>query len=141
LAIALAVTGFLNDPLRLVAPLLLILIVVMAGWTALVNRGAARTVAAGLSIVALVVLVVMLILGSPVRLALLVGLVLISIAAARVALGHDLAHSRAAVQSVGPARHGVLIMSRRRSAAAARRCGSAPFPARYGSARRSMRPA
>jgi hypothetical protein len=41
LAIALAVAGFLDDPLRLVASLLLILIVVMAGWTALV-RGVAR---------------------------------------------------------------------------------------------------
>ena len=62
---------------------------------------------------ALVALVVLLVLGSPVRLALLVGLVLISTAAARVALGHDLAHGRAEVQSVGPAHRGVLIMNRR----------------------------
>src|SRR6478672_8138090 len=103
LAIALAVAGFLNDPLRLVGSLLLVLIVVMAGWTALVNRGAARGVAAGVAIVALIVLVVLLVFGSPVRLALLVGLVLISTAAARLALGHDLAHGRAEVQSVGPA--------------------------------------
>src|SRR5207344_2735604 len=47
-----------------------------------------------------------------VRLALLVGLVLISTAAARVALGHDLAHQDTAVQSVGPARRGVLIINR-----------------------------
>ena len=112
LAIALAVAGFLDDPLRLVGSLLLILIVVTAGWTALVNRGTARTVAAGISIVALLVLVVMLVFGSPVRLALLVGLVLISTAAARVALGHDLAHGRAEAESVGPAHRGVLIMNR-----------------------------
>ncbi len=112
LAIALAVAGFLDDPLRLVVSLLLILAMVMAGWTALVNRGAARAVAAGVSIVALVALVVLLVLGSPVRLALLVGLVLISTAAARVALGHDLAHRHAGVQSVGPAHRGVLIMNR-----------------------------
>ena len=80
--------------------------------TALVNRGTARTVAAGIAIVALLVLVVMLVFGSPVRLALLVGLVLISTAAARVALGHDLAHGRAEAESVGPANRGVLIMNR-----------------------------
>ena len=112
LAIALAAAGFLDDPLRLVGSLVLILIVVTAGWTALVNRGTARAVAAGISIVALLVLVGLLVFGSPVRLALLVGLVLISTAAARVALGHDLAHGHAEAESVGPAHRGVLIMNR-----------------------------
>jgi len=41
-AIATAVVGFLNDPLRLVVSLLLIIVLVMAGWTALVHRRTQR---------------------------------------------------------------------------------------------------
>lgn len=112
LASAIAIAGFLGDPLRLVVSLLLIIVVVTAGWTALVNRGATRAVAAGGSVVALIALVALLVLGSPLRLALLVVLVLLSTAAARVALGHDLAHGPAGARSVGPAHRGVLIMNR-----------------------------
>ncbi|MDT7554687.1 MAG: hypothetical protein QOI16_3223 [Pseudonocardiales bacterium] len=112
LAIAVAIAGFLDDPLRLVVSLLLIIVMVMAGWTALVNRGATRAVAAGVAVVALIALVALLVFGSPLRLVLLVVLVLLSTAAARVALGHDLAHGYAGVQSVGPAHGGVLIMNR-----------------------------
>jgi hypothetical protein len=106
LAIVLAVANFLNDPVRLPVALLLILTVVMAGWTALVHRGATRAVATTVAVVALLGLIVLLISGSPLRLAILVGLVLLSMAAARVALGPDMADAPAGVRNVGAADHG-----------------------------------
>ncbi|MDN5747734.1 MAG: diacylglycerol kinase, partial [Pseudonocardia sp.] len=50
--------------------------------------------------------------GTPLRAAILIGLVLVSTAAARVALGRDLADAPAGLREVGPASHGVLIMNR-----------------------------
>jgi hypothetical protein len=54
----------------------------------------------------------LLVFGSPLRLAVLVGLVLLSTAAAGVALGRDMADVPYGVRTVGPASHGILIMTR-----------------------------
>lgn len=112
LAISLAVIGFLDDPVRLPVAVVLVTVVAMAGWTALVNRGAARVVAAVTAGAALLGLVVLLLTGTPLRAAGLIGLVLVSTAAARVALGSDLAAAPAGMRAVGPATRGVLIMNR-----------------------------
>jgi diacylglycerol kinase family enzyme len=111
-ALALAIASFLGDPLRLVLMLLVVLIAVVAGWTALVHHGGQRIAAATVAVLALVAMVVLLITGSPLRLVLLVVLVLGAVAAARVALAHDLAAAPGEARSVGPAQHGVLIMNR-----------------------------
>jgi len=112
LALALALVGFLHDPVRLPLAVLLILGAVMAGWTALVHRGAARAIAAAATVVAVLGLGGLLVFGSPLRLAVLVGLVLLSTAAARMALGRDIADTPYGVRNVGPASHGILIMNR-----------------------------
>ncbi|GAY10028.1 diacylglycerol kinase family protein [Pseudonocardia sp. N23] len=111
-AIAIAVSGFLQEPVRLVGALLLLLASLTAGWTALVHRGAVRVVTSVVTVAALAGLVVLLVSGSPVRLALLVVLVLLSLAAARVAVGHDMADAPPGIREVGPAAHGVLVMNR-----------------------------
>jgi diacylglycerol kinase family enzyme len=97
----------------LVLTLGLVALAVVAAWTALVHRGTRRVVAAVVAVVALAG-AVLLLLGatSIVRIALLVALVVASAVAARVALGHDLAPERPGV-TVGPARHGVLLMNPR----------------------------
>ncbi|QJY47969.1 diacylglycerol/lipid kinase family protein [Pseudonocardia broussonetiae] len=112
LAITLAVVGFLDDPVRLLVAVVLVTVVAMAGWTALVNRGTPRVIAAVAAGAALLGLVVLLLTGTPLRAAGLIGLVLVSTAAARVALGHDMATAPAGMREVGPAAHGVLIMNR-----------------------------
>jgi diacylglycerol kinase family enzyme len=109
-AVAVAAATLLQDPGRLLLALLLVVIAVVAGWTALVNRGGRRVAATALAGLALVGMVVLLI-GSVLQLVVLVGLVLLSTATARAALGHDLAHAPAGARSVGPARRGVLLMN------------------------------
>src|SRR5439155_6822030 len=109
-ALVVAAVTFLQDPGRLLLALLLVVVAVVAGWTALVNRGGRRIVTAAVAGLALAGLVVLLI-GSVLQLAVAVGLVLLSTAAARVALGHDLAHAPGGARSVGPARRGVLLMN------------------------------
>jgi len=111
-AIVVAVLGFLDQPVRLPVALVLIVVAVTAGWTALVHRGAVRALTAAAAVAALLVLALFLVLGTPLRLAVLVGLVLSSLAAARVALGHDLAEAPTGLRDVGPAERGVLIMNR-----------------------------
>jgi diacylglycerol kinase family enzyme len=111
-AVALAATGFLQDPLRLLLALLLVVVAAVAGWTALVHRGGRRVAATAAAVAALIGLVALLVAGSPVLLAIVVGLVLLATAAARAALGHDLAATRAGRRTVEPASHGVLIMNR-----------------------------
>ncbi|MCW0214671.1 MAG: diacylglycerol kinase family protein, partial [Pseudonocardia sp.] len=111
-AVVLAIAWFLDQPVRLPVALLLVLVIVLAGWTALVHRGAVRVVMSVLAVLALLGLVVLLISGSPLRLALLVVLVLLAVAAARVAIGHDMAASPTGLRDVGPATRAVLIMNR-----------------------------
>ncbi|HXV91906.1 MAG TPA: diacylglycerol kinase family protein [Pseudonocardia sp.] len=110
-AAGLVIAAFLQDPLRLVAALVLVPVAVMGAWTALVNRGTRRVVATAVAIVALLTVVLLLLAGSFVRAAALVALVLLAGAAGRVAFGHDLAPTGAAARTVGPARRGVLLMN------------------------------
>ena len=112
-AVVMTVAAFLRDPIRLVAALVLVVVAVMAGWTALVRRGTWRVAAGAVVLVAVVVLVVLLVAGSLLRMAALVVLLMLSVAAARVALGRDLAQPPGDIHRVGPAKHGVLLMNPR----------------------------
>jgi diacylglycerol kinase family enzyme len=110
-AIVVIVAAFVRDPLRLIVAVVLVVVAVMGGWTALVRRGTWRIVGSGVVVLALIALVVLLFAGSLWRLAALVVLVVVSIGAARMALGGDLAEAPADLRPVGPARHGVLLMN------------------------------
>jgi diacylglycerol kinase family enzyme len=109
-ALLVVIVHVLQNPGRVLLALAFVVIAVIAGWAALVNRGGRRVAAAAAGVLALAGIVVLLI-GSVVELAVLVGLVILSTASARVALGRDLAPVRAGARSVGPARHGVLLMN------------------------------
>jgi diacylglycerol kinase family enzyme len=116
--VVVAMAAFRNLGL-LVLTLVLVALAVMAGWTALVNRGTRRVLAAALAVVLLVATVVLLVVAALQidasaigRAVLLVVLVLVSVGAARVALGDDLTGPRTGRQ-VGPARRGVLLMNPR----------------------------
>jgi diacylglycerol kinase family enzyme len=111
IAIAMVAAAFLRDPLRLVAALLLVVLVVMAGWTALVRRGIWRLIGGVVVVLALIGLVLLLAAGSLLRMAALVVLLALSIGAARIALGHDLAESPVDLHPVEAARKGVLLMN------------------------------
>src|SRR3954469_12689059 len=108
-AVALAIAGLVRDPLRLVAVVLLVLVAVLAAWTALVHRGAHRMLATAVAAAAVVGVVVLLVSGEPVRLLILVALVALSTAASRVALGS--APAEVSARPVGPAHSGVLLMN------------------------------
>jgi diacylglycerol kinase family enzyme len=108
-AVGIVIGSLLNAPGRMLAVLLLTVGAVVAAWTALVHRGARRVVAAVVAGCAVLGIVALLVSGSVGRLVLLVGLMAVSTAASRVALGR--APDRAGARSVGPARHGVLLMN------------------------------
>jgi diacylglycerol kinase family enzyme len=110
-AAAVAVATFVRDPLVLILVVLLTVITVVAAWTALVNHGGRRVAASVVAVVALAAAVALLFTGSMLRIVAVVALVLVATAAARVAIGHDLAHGSAGARSVGRARQGVLIMN------------------------------
>jgi hypothetical protein len=110
-ALALVTAGLLNHPLRLPLALIALCIALMAAWTALVHHGTRRVLAGVVAVVALVGLVALLDLRSIVRIIVVIGLVLVSAAAARVALAHDLAAATFDGRKVGPARSGVLLMN------------------------------
>ncbi|GEL19770.1 diacylglycerol/lipid kinase family protein [Pseudonocardia asaccharolytica] len=112
-AAAVVVAGLVQHPARLPVALLLVFVAVVAAWTALVHRGTRRLVATALAVVALAAVIVLLDVGSLVRIAIVVGLVVVSTAAARVALAHDLSPPTAGARPVGPARQGVLLMNPR----------------------------
>jgi diacylglycerol kinase family enzyme len=112
-AVVMIVAALLRDPVRLVAALVLVVVAVMAGWTALVHRGPWRVVATVVAVVAIAVVIVLLAAGSLVTMAVLIAVVLLSVVAGRVALGHDLAEAPAGLALVGPARHGVLLINPR----------------------------
>jgi len=112
-ALVMVVVALLRDPVRLVAGLILVVVAVMAGWSALVHRGTGRVLAAVVAVAALVAVVVLLLVGSVVRMALVVVLVVVSTAAAKVALGRDMAQAPQGLRPVGPAQHGVLLMNPR----------------------------
>src|SRR4051794_29460220 len=108
-AVAVAIAGLVSDPLRLVAVVLLVLVAVLAGWTALVHRGGHRILATTVAVAAVVGVIVLLVSGEPIRLLILVVLVALSTAASRVALGS--APAEVDSRPVGPARAGVLLMN------------------------------
>jgi diacylglycerol kinase family enzyme len=110
-AAVVAVSTFLRDPLVLVLVVLLVVFAVVAAWTALVNDGGRRVAASAAAAVALLAAVVLLFAGSVLRIVAVVLLVLVATAAARVAIGHDLAPAAAGARFVGPAGQGVLIMN------------------------------
>jgi diacylglycerol kinase family enzyme len=118
-AVVVAALGAFRNIGFLVLTLVLVVLAVMAGWIALVNRGTRRTlgtVAAVVLLVAVVVLLVTAVLRIDAaaigRVVLLVVLILVSTAAARVALGDALA-DRSTGRKVGPAQRGVLLMNPR----------------------------
>jgi diacylglycerol kinase family enzyme len=108
-AVGVVIGSLLRDPARMLAVLLLTVGAVVAAWTALVHRGARRVVATVVAGCAVAGIVALLVSGSVGRLVLVVGLIAVSTAASGMALGRapDLASAR----SVGPARHGVLLMN------------------------------
>jgi diacylglycerol kinase family enzyme len=108
-AIAVVVVGLLRDPVRMVAVLLLTVGAVVAAWTALVHRGAHRVVAAVVAGCAVAGIIALLLSGSVARLVLIVGLIAVSTVASGVALGRT--PTLGGARSVGPARHGVLLMN------------------------------
>lgn len=101
-----------GDLAWLVIAVVALLVAVVAGWAALVHRGATRVVASIVAVLALIGLVVaMLRVVSVVKLVLVVLLLAISGSAARYALGHDLAGELPGVAArMGLARQGVLLM-------------------------------
>jgi diacylglycerol kinase family enzyme len=111
-AVAVVAVTLLQNPGRLLLALLLVVVAVIAGWTALVHRRGRRIAAAALAIAALIGVVVLLI-GSVVELAVVIALVIAAMAAARVAIGSEMAPADAGARPVGPARHGVLLMNPR----------------------------
>ncbi|GAA1306270.1 hypothetical protein GCM10009610_18550 [Pseudonocardia xinjiangensis] len=97
----------------------LVALVVVAGWTALVNRGSRRVVAAVaagaalLGVIALLVVAVLQLDAAEIgRIVLVIVLVAASLATARYALGADPARHPEGLP-VGPARRGVLLMNPR----------------------------
>ena len=110
LVVAPAAVRFLG---LLIFTLGLVVLAVMAAWSALVHRGARRVVAAVVAVGALGGAVLVL-LGttSILRIAVVVVLVVASAAAARCALVHDLA-PRQTGRTVGPSRKGTLLINPR----------------------------
>jgi diacylglycerol kinase family enzyme len=109
--IAMAVTAFWRDPLRLAAAILLVVVVVMAGWWAIARRGAWRIVGGSLAVVAFLAFVLVLAAGSLLRILVFAALLALSMWAARVALGRDLAEMPADLHPVGRAENGVLLIN------------------------------
>ena len=116
--VAIALAAFRNLGL-LVLTAVLVTLAVVAAWSALVNRGSRRVVAAvvaGASLLGTVGLLVFAVLGldggEVGRIALVVLLAVVSVAAARYALADEFTRSPAG-WAVGPARKGVLFMNPR----------------------------
>ena len=109
-AIVVVALSLARHPVELPVALVLLAIAVAAAWSALVTRGIRRWLAAAVAIAALVAIVLLPDTMPFVLLAAVIGLVLVSTVAARVAFGRD----RAPVvrsHPVPPARHGVLLMN------------------------------
>ncbi|WP_235921714.1 diacylglycerol/lipid kinase family protein [Lentzea tibetensis] len=109
-AVVVVVVVLLRHPVELPIALILLFATVAAAWSALVNRGLARLLAAAVAIVALVTVVLLPEIRSFLVISVVVGLVLASTAAARVAIGRDLAPVTGGHIAL-PARHGVLLMN------------------------------
>jgi diacylglycerol kinase family enzyme len=102
--------GLVRHPIELVLSLLLIVVSMVAGWTALVHHRTRRVLATVVALAALVAIALLPDVRSFMLLATVVGLAVLSTSAARVAIGRDLAPATG-TRAVGPARHGVLLMN------------------------------
>ncbi|WP_243741666.1 diacylglycerol/lipid kinase family protein [Actinomycetospora succinea] len=112
-AVAVVVTGLLREPLTLPLAVAAVVVAVVAGWDALVHRGARRYVAATVVVAALIGGVLLLDLHALARLATVIALVLVSLAAARVALSDTRDTAAATTRPVGAAIRGALLMNPR----------------------------
>ncbi|MEQ3551134.1 diacylglycerol kinase family protein [Pseudonocardia nematodicida] len=124
LAAVVTVLTFLRDPLATALALVLVVVAVVAGWDALVHRGGRRILAAATAGAALLVaLAVLLVTGSVLRLVTVLVLAAVATAAARAAIGRDLAPVPVSSTAVGPAGAGVLIVNPRSGGGKADRYG------------------
>ncbi|MBP2328699.1 diacylglycerol kinase family enzyme [Kibdelosporangium banguiense] len=99
-----------QHPVQLPLALLLIILAVIAAWTAVVHHGIRRVLAAIAAVVTLAATVALPDVRSFALLAVVIGLIAISTAAVKVAVARDLAPATA-TRSAGPANHGVLLMN------------------------------
>jgi hypothetical protein len=83
--------GLVRHPVELVLSLLLIVVSMVAAWTALVHRGVRKVVATVVALAALVAIALLPDVHSFALLAIVVGLAVLSTSLARVAIGRDLA--------------------------------------------------
>jgi diacylglycerol kinase family enzyme len=111
-ALVVVALGVLAHPVRVVVSLVLVGVVVAAAWDALVHRGVRRWSAAIVSVAALVAVVVLLDVGSVVRIVLLVALLVVAVVATGWALDRP-ALPVAAGRRTGPATRGVLFCNPR----------------------------
>ena len=111
-AIAIGAAVLIQDPLELVAAVLLIGSAVIAAWAALVRRGARRWSYATITVVAIVGAALLPDLRTFWVILLVVVLCALSAFAVHVALGDDLARRSSSIP-VGPALHGTLLMNPR----------------------------
>lgn len=112
-AVVVVVIALWGDLGWLVVAIIGLLAAAMAGWAALVHRGAARIAAAVVAVLGLIALILALLRAvSLVELVLVVVLLAISTAAAGYALGQDPVGDRPGASArVTPARQGVLLMN------------------------------
>ncbi|MEU6644723.1 diacylglycerol kinase family protein [Saccharomonospora sp. NPDC046836] len=106
------IVALVRHPVQLVLAVLLIGVAVAAAWAALVRRGVRRVAAAVLAAVAIVATAALPDLRAYLLFLLIIALLLLTVAAASLALGDDLAPPVAA-HPVGPAHNGVLLMNPR----------------------------
>ncbi|GAB2984359.1 diacylglycerol kinase [Amycolatopsis acidiphila] len=111
-AAAVVVWSLVRNPLQLALGLALIVVAVVAAWSALLHRGVARLPPAIAAVVALAATAALPETRVLAVLAAVTGLAVLSTAAARVAIARDLAPATTA-RAVGPARRGVLLMNPR----------------------------
>lgn len=109
-ALVVGIVLVLRQPWELVGAVLLIGLAVVAAWAALVRRGFRRWVYAVVAVVAIVGAALLPDLRTYWAILLIVVLCVLSAAAVRFALGHDLA-PRASSTAVGPATRGTLLMN------------------------------
>ena len=109
-AIAVVAWSLVRNPVQLTVGLVLIIVALLAAWTALVHRGIVRWLAAVVAVLALAGTVVLPDARVVAVIAAVVGLAAVSTATARVAVARDLTAPTNA-RAAGPARHGVLLMN------------------------------
>ena len=112
-AVLITAAGLVREPVKLTLVVAAVVVAVLAGWDALVHRGVRRYAAVAIVACALIGGVLLFDLHALWRVLGVVVLVLVSVAAARVAL-HDVEVAPSfATGPVGPAERGVLLMNPR----------------------------